>query len=49
MTNNSFTPDLTKFCASAITEPIGRDTKSPRMDGIIQKVQRWLQPSEILT
>ncbi len=25
----------------------GRDTRSPRIDGMMQKVQRWLQPSLI--
>jgi hypothetical protein len=29
------------------TSPIGRLTRSPRSDGMMQKVQRWLQPSEI--
>ena len=33
--------------ASIISSPIGRETKSPRIDGMMQKLQRWLQPSEI--
>jgi hypothetical protein len=33
--------------ASRSTSPIGRETRSPRSDGMMQKVQRWLQPSEI--
>ena len=42
------TPAATKFCASCITSPTGRLTRSPRIEGMMQKVQRWLQPSEIL-
>ena len=48
MTSSSFTPDFTRFSASCITSPIGRDTRSPRIEGMMQNVQRWLQPSEIL-
>ena len=33
--------------ASASTSPTGRDTRSPRRLGMMQKVQRWLQPSLI--
>ena len=29
------------------TSAYGVDVKHPRMDGMMQKVQRWLQPSEI--
>ncbi|SSS24728.1 Uncharacterised protein [Acinetobacter baumannii] len=47
MTKISFTPARFNAAASSNTLPTGRDTKSPRMLGIIQKVQRWLQPSDI--
>ena len=36
---------IDEFSASRITSPIGRLTRSPRSDGMMQKVQRWLQPS----
>jgi hypothetical protein len=47
ITKSSLTPGFTRFSASFITSPIGRDTRSPRIEGMMQKVQRWLQPSEI--
>ena len=48
MTKSSFTPPSNKAFASLSTSPMGRDTRSPRIDGMMQKVQRWLQPSLIL-
>ncbi len=47
ITSISITPDLSSARASRTTSPIGRDTRSPRIDGMMQKLQRWLQPSEI--
>ena len=47
-TRTSFTPARTNASASFITSPMGRLTRSPRIDGMMQNVQRWLQPSEIL-
>ena len=48
MTRSSFTPAFTRFSASCMTSPIGRLTRSPRIEGMMQNVQRWLQPSAIL-
>ena len=47
MTKTSLTPARLSAAASSSTEPTGRETKSPRILGMMQKVQRWLQPSEI--
>jgi hypothetical protein len=44
MTSSSFTPDSNSAFASESTSPTGRDTRSPRRLGMMQKVQRWLQP-----
>ena len=41
-------PTFTSFSASRSTSPAGRLTRSPRREGMMQKVQRLLQPSEIL-
>jgi hypothetical protein len=38
---------LDQRSASRSTSSTGRDTRSPRIDGMMQKLQRWLQPSEI--
>ncbi|MCY1559021.1 hypothetical protein D9M68_960130 [compost metagenome] len=46
-TSSSLTPASNNFRASVSTSPIGRLTRSPRMEGMMQKVQRWLQPSLI--
>ncbi len=43
----SLTPVATSRSASYSTDAIGRDTRSPRICGMMQKVQRLLQPSEI--
>ena len=40
ITSSSFTPDLNRFSASSITSATGRDTRSPRIDGMMQNVQR---------
>jgi hypothetical protein len=40
MTSSSFTPALTRFSASCITSPTGRLARSPRIEGMMQKVQR---------
>jgi hypothetical protein len=48
ITSSSRTPASTSASASVSTSPIGRLTRSPRSDGMMQKLQRWLQPSEIL-
>ena len=47
MTSSSFTPDSNSALASLSTSPMGRETRSPRMLGMMQKLQRWLQPSLI--
>ena len=47
MTSNSLTPAATSFSASRSTSLAGRDTRSPRSFGMMQKLQRLLQPSEI--
>ncbi|CFW44275.1 Uncharacterised protein [Bordetella pertussis] len=47
MTSSSLTPARTSRSASLSTSPTGRLTRSPRMEGMMQKLQRWLQPSEI--
>ena len=41
------TPAVTSRSASRNTSAAGRDTRSPRSLGMMQKVQRLLQPSEI--
>jgi hypothetical protein len=46
-TRSSRTPAFSRFSASIITSPIGRLTRSPRSEGMMQNVQRWLQPSLI--
>ncbi|CKU98506.1 Uncharacterised protein [Mycobacterium tuberculosis] len=47
ITSSSFTPPSNRALASLSTSPTGRDTRSPRIDGMMQKVHRWLQPSLI--
>ena len=47
MTSSSLTPAFTSRSASRSTSPAGRETRSPRSFGMMQKVQRLLQPSEI--
>jgi hypothetical protein len=47
ITSSSFTPALHQPFGLASTSSIGRLTRSPRIDGMMQKLQRWLQPSEI--
>jgi hypothetical protein len=47
MTRSSFTPAPNSRSASPSTSPIGRLTRSPRSAGMMQNVQRWLQPSLI--
>ena len=47
MTRSSLTPAATSRSASRSTSAAGRDTRSPRSFGMMQNVQRLLQPSEI--
>ncbi|MCY1374501.1 hypothetical protein D9M69_618480 [compost metagenome] len=47
ITSSSLTPALTRRWASLSTSPTGRLTSLPRIDGMMQKLQLWLQPSEI--
>ena len=47
MTSSSLTPAATSRSASRSTSAAGRETRSPRSFGMMQKVQRLLQPSEI--
>lgn len=46
-TSSSFTPAFTSFSASRSTSAAGRLTRFPRRDGMMQKLQRLLHPSEI--
>jgi len=40
ITSNSLTPERTSFSASTSTSSIGRETRFPRIDGMMQNVQR---------
>ena len=42
------TPAFTSRSASRRTSPAGREASRPRKLGMMQNVQRWSQPSEIL-
>ena len=46
-TSSSFTPLSTSASASASTSPTGREARSPRSEGMMQKLQRWSHPSLI--
>jgi hypothetical protein len=47
MTSSSRVPAATSFSASRRMASGRRLTRSPRSDGMMQKLHRWLQPSEI--
>ena len=47
ITSNSLVPASTSFSASRRIASGRRLARSPRMLGMMQKLQRWLQPSEI--
>ena len=46
---SSFTPSLISALASATTSAWVRLRCEPRMRGMMQKLQGWLQPSAIFT
>ena len=47
MTSNSLTPAATSFRLAQHVVGRARETRSPRSFGMMQKLQRLLQPSEI--
>jgi hypothetical protein len=47
ITSSSFTPAAVSRSASHSTSSIGRLTSRPRIDGMMQKLQRLLHPSAI--
>jgi len=47
MTTSSLVPLATSRVASTSTSAASRETWSPRSDGMMQKLHRWLHPSAI--
>jgi hypothetical protein len=47
ITSSSLTPAAHQLLGLAQHLADRADTRSPRIDGMMQKLQRWLQPSEI--
>jgi hypothetical protein len=47
MTSSSFTPAWARRSASRMTSAMGRLASRPRIAGMMQKLQRLLQPSAI--